>query len=87
MTITTYNKIVSFGFQGSQDTPSQDVITWLNSNNILRIEPYWRYLGSTPGYSWSRSWDDYSEKIDVECDCWEDLLEIALENSVTQALG
>jgi len=77
------SKLESLGFTGS--TPSE-AIQWLNSNNILRIEPYWRFLGSNPGFSWSKSWDDYSDKIEVECDTWEDLLEVALEKSVIEAL-
>lgn len=86
MTPTTYNKLTSLGFQGEQDTAAQEVINWLNSVNILRIEPYWRFLGGTPGYSWSKSWEDYSDKTEVECETWEELLEIALEESVKQAL-
>lgn len=77
------SKLESLGFTGS--TPSE-AIQWLNSNNILRIEPYWRFLGSNPGFSWSKSWDDYSDKIEVECDTWEELLEVALEKSVIEAL-
>lgn len=77
------SKLESLGFTGS--TPSE-AIQWLNSNNILRIEPYWRFLGSNPGFSWSKSWDDYSDKTEVECDTWEDLLEVALEKSVIEAL-
>ncbi len=87
MTTETYNTLKSLGFTGAQDTPSKEVISWLNDKEILRIEPYWRFLGANPGFSWSKSWDEFSGKIEVECDTWEQLLDIALEYSVGEALG
>lgn len=83
---SVYLKLQSLGFTGPQDTPPSEVILWLNDCHILRIEPYWRFLGSSPGFSWSKSWDEYSDKYDVECETWEELLEIALERSVMEAL-
>lgn len=83
---SVYLKLQSLGFTGSQYTPNSEVIHWLNESNILRIEPYWRFLGSSPGFSWSKSWDEYSDKYEVECETWEELLEIALEQSVSEAL-
>lgn len=86
MKTDTYERLQSVGFRGSIDTPAKDVITWLNNEEILRIEPYWRFLGSSGGYTWSKSWDEYSDKIEVECETWEELLEIALENSISDYL-
>lgn len=82
----TFEKLQSLGYKGSIDTPAQDVINWLNLAEILRVEPYWRFLGSLPGYSWSKSYEDYSEKTEVDCETWQELLEIALEESVRDAL-
>lgn len=87
MTSETFEKLQSVGFKGPIGTSAKDVINWLNSNNILRIEPYWRFLGAASGFSWSKSWDVYSDKIEVECATWDELLEIALEGSVNDALG
>ncbi len=86
MTPETYIILKKLGFTGSQKTPSKEVISWLNEKEILRIEPYWRFLGANPGFSWSKSWDEFSGKIEVECDTWEQLLDIALEYSVGEAL-
>ncbi len=86
MTTETYNTLKPLGFTGSQNTPSKEVISWLNEKEILRIEPYWRFLGANPGFSWSKSWDEFSGKIEVECETWEQLLDIALEYAVGEAL-
>lgn len=86
MKSTTFETLQSLGFTYPQDTPPSEVIQWLNKSNILRIEPYWRFLGSSPGFSWSKSWEEYSDKYEVECETWEELLEIALERSVMEAL-
>lgn len=83
---TVFAKLEERGFQGDASSSAQDAIQWLSQANILRIEPYWRFLGSVPGFSWSKSWEEYSDKIEVNCATWEELLEIALEQSVEQAL-
>ncbi len=87
MTSETYDILKSVGFTGAIDTPSKVVISWLNEKEILRIEPYWRFLGANPGFSWSKSWEEFSGKIEVECDTWDQLLDIALEWAVGEALG
>lgn len=74
------------GFSEGPEVPAQRVIDWLNHEGILRIEPYWHYLGSDGGFSWTKSWDQFSEPVEVSCETWEELLEIAVEKSVEQAL-
>jgi len=86
MTESTYAKLCSLGFLGNIDTPSQEVIHWLNLNEILRVEPYWRFLGADGGYSWSKSQMEFSDRVEVSCDTFEELLDIALDNSVKEAL-
>lgn len=86
MTSSTYNALYSLVYPGSQSDPAQIVIEWLSSQEILRIEPYWRFMGSLPGYSWSKSWEEFSDKTEVDCETWEELLEIALDRSVREAL-
>ena len=86
MTSGTYDILKSLSFPGSIDTLSKEVISWLNEKKNLRIEPYWRFLGANPGFSWSKSWEEFSGKIEVECETWEQLLDIALEWAVGEAL-
>ncbi len=86
MKSATFNKLQSLGYKGSQDDPANIAITWLRQKEILRIEPYWRYSRGESGYSWSKSWDQFSEKTPVKCETLEELYEIALENSVKEAL-
>ena len=86
MTEETYSKLQSLGFKGTKDTPAQETIHWLNFEGILRVEPYWRFLGADGGYSWSKSTEEFSEKVEVPCETFEELLDIALEDSVREAL-
>jgi len=86
MTEETYNKLRILGFCGTIETPSQEVINWLNLEEILRVEPYWRFLGADGGYSWTKSQMEFSDKTEVNCETFEELLDIALENSVKEAL-
>ena len=44
-------------------------------------------LNLTGAYSWTKSWDEFSEKIPVKCETTDELFEIALDNSVKEALG
>lgn len=87
MELTTYNKIKTLGFTGTQETDAKTVIDWLGNNELLRIEPYWRFLGANGGFSWTKTWEEYSEPVEVECETWQELLEIALEKSVMQAFS
>lgn len=82
----TFDKLKTLGFTGAIDTPSTEVMAWLNQSELLRIEPFWRYLGGEVGFSWSKSWDCFSPKIYVQVDTWEELLDLALERSVEEAL-
>ena len=86
MNPATFQKLQSLGYKGSQEDPALNAIVWLGQKEILRIEPYWRHLGSDGGYSWSKSWEEFSEKIPVNCETIEELYEIALDNSVKEAL-
>ncbi len=81
-----FDKLQSLGYKGTQDDPATNAITWLRQKEILRIEPYWRYSRGESGYSWQKSWDDFSERTPVQCETIEELYEIALENSVQEAL-
>lgn len=85
MNIETYDVVRSLGFQGTPDTPAKEVIYWLSEHKHVRIEPYWRFLGCTPGFTWSKSWDNFSPRYEVECETWEELLEIALERTLREA--
>lgn len=85
MTSSTYNALYSLGYPGSQSDSAKIVIEWLSAQEILRIEPYWRFLGSNPGFSWTKSWEEYSDNYEVECETWEELLEEALERSIMDA--
>jgi len=82
----TYSRLKAVGFPEGPEVPAQRVIDWLNHKDLLRIEPYWRYLGANGGFSWTKSWDQFSEPIEVPCETWEELLEKAVEISVQQAL-
>lgn len=86
MKSSVFSTLQNLGYTGSQDSTAQSAIDWLNSAGLLRIEPYWRFLGANGGFSWTKSWDEYSDPVEVACDSWEELLEIALEQSVEQAL-
>lgn len=81
----TYSTLRSLGYKGEQDSAAQTAIRWLSDSNLLRIEPYWRFLGADGGYTWSKSWDEFSDKREVSCETWEELLEIALEQSLEEA--
>ena len=85
MNTETYSILQSLGYKEGQDSPSADAIRWLNQEGHLRIEPYWRYLGASGGYSWSKSWDVFSDPVEVESSTWEELLDVALERSVKEA--
>lgn len=85
MKTTTFGTLKSIGYPGTERDPARIAIDWLSTSGRLRIEPYWRFLGSDPGFSWSKSWEVYSEKVEVQCETWEELLEIALERSVVEA--
>ena len=87
MKTQTYQILVKLGYKGTQEDPAQTVISWLASEEVIRIEPYWRFLGADGGFTWSKSWDEFSEKKEVQCEKWEDLLEIALEVSLEEAFG
>lgn len=85
MNTETYSILQSLGYTEGLDSPSADAIRWLNQEGHLRIEPYWRYLGASGGYSWSKSWDVFSDPVEVESSTWEELLDVALERSVKEA--
>ncbi len=82
---STYSTLQSLGYSGSPEDPAKKAIDWLSVNNHLRIEPYWHFLGADGGYSWSKSWDCFSDRVEVKCETWEGLLEIALERSLEEA--
>ena len=86
MNYATFQKLQSLGYKGTQDDPAENVITWLRQKEILRIEPYWHTSSDEHGYSWAKSWDEFSEKTPVDCETMEELFEIALDNSVKEAL-
>ena len=83
----TYCILQKLGYKGSQDDPAKTVISWLSAGDIIRIEPYWHYLGADGGFSWGKSWDVFSEPREVHCETWDELLEIALEVSLEEAFG
>lgn len=85
MKSSTYGILRKLGYQGSQEDPAQTVISWLSASEIIRIEPYWHYLGADGGFSWSKSWDEFCEPREVHCETWDELLEIALEVSLEEA--
>jgi hypothetical protein len=87
MNTATFLKLQSLGYKGTQNDPAQIAINWLRQKEILRIEPYWRFVNGVCGYSWTKSWDEFSEKIPVKCETTDELFEIALDNSVKEALG
>ncbi|MBO4754490.1 MAG: hypothetical protein J5543_07825 [Bacteroidales bacterium] len=86
MNYATFQKLQSLGYKGTQDDPAKNVITWLRQKEILRIEPYWRTYADECGYSWAKSWEEFSEKTPVNCETMDELLDIALDNSVREAL-
>lgn len=86
MNNSTYCILQELGYKGSIDDQAQDVINWLASSEIIRIEPYWHYLGADGGFSWSKSWEEFSDTKEVHCETWEQLLDIALEVSLEEAL-
>ena len=83
----TFDILQKLGYKGSKEDPAQTAISWLASEEIIRIEPYWHFLGADGGFSWSKSWEEFSDKKEVPCEKWEDLLEIALEVSLEEAFG
>lgn len=83
----TYCILQKLGYKGSIEDPAQTAISWLASEEIIRIEPYWHYLGADGGFSWGKSWDVFSEPREVHCETWDELLEIALEVSLEEAFG
>ena len=87
MNTETFEIVQGLGYKGTQSDPAEDVIKWLSSSELLRIEPCWHYLGAPGGFSWSKSWEEFSDPIEVECESFQQLQEIALEVSVKQALA
>ena len=87
MKAQTYQILENLGYKGTQEDPAQTAISWLASEGIIRIEPYWHYLGADGGFSWGKSWDEFGEAREVQCEKWEDLLEIALDVSLEEAFG
>lgn len=85
MNTETLSILRTLGYKEGQDSPSRDAIRRLNKEGHLRIEPYWRYLDASSGYSWSKSWDKFIDPVEVECSTWEELEYIALERSVREA--
>lgn len=85
MKSSVFDTLQRMGYKGSQDSPAKSAIDWLNSAGHLRIEPYWRFLGANGGFSWTKSWEEFSAPVEVACESWDELLEIALEQSVEQA--
>lgn len=83
----TYCILQKLGYKGSIEDPAKTVISWLSAGDIIRIEPYWHFLGADGGFTWSKSWEEFSDKKEVSCEKWEDLLEIALEVSLEEAFG
>lgn len=83
----TFAILQNLGFKGSIDDSADSVIKWLSSSELLRIEPYWRFLGAPGGFSWSKSWDEFSDPIEVDCETFVQLQEIALDESVRQAFS
>lgn len=81
----TFRKLQSLGYTGSVDDQAQTAISWLATGELLRIEPYWHFLGADGGFSWSKSWDEFCEPREVECNTWDELLAIALEVSLDEA--
>lgn len=49
MKTETFEVLQGLGYRGTQDDPAEDVIKWLSSSELLRIEPYWRFLGAPGG--------------------------------------
>ena len=84
---STYCILQKLGYKGSPDDQANSVISWLSPNDFIRIEPHWRFLGSNGGFSWGKSWDEFSEPKEVQCETWYELLEIALEVSLEEAFG
>ena len=83
----TYCILQKLGYKGSIEDSAKTVISWLSAGDIIRIEPYWHFLGADGGFTWSKSWEEFSDKKEVSCEKWEDLLEIALEVSLEEAFG
>lgn len=82
---STFCILQKLGYKGSQDDQTKTVISWLSANDIIRIEPFWHFLGSNGGFSWGKSWDEFGEAREVKCETWDELLEIALEVSLEEA--
>lgn len=85
MTREIYNRLRELGYPGTPEDTAGTAISWLSSAELLRIEPHWRFLGADGGFSWSKSWEEFSERQEVSCETWEELLETALEKSLAQA--
>lgn len=85
MTENTLDRLRELGYDGEPHETAQTIIRWLSDNEIIRIEPYWRFLGADGGFTWSKSWEEFSEKREVSCDTWEELLDIALQESLREA--
>lgn len=84
---STYCILQKLGYKGTQDDQAKTVISWLASEEIIRIEPYWHYLGADGGFSWGKSWDEFGEVREVKCETWVELLEIALKVSLEEAFA
>ena len=48
---STYDILQKLRYKGSQDDQAKTVISWLSANDIIRIEPFWHFLGSDGGFS------------------------------------
>ena len=83
----TFQILKELGYKGCQEDDAKTVIDWLASGEIIRIEPYWHYLGANGGFSWGKSWEEFGETREVKCETWEELLEIALDVSLEEAFG
>ena len=84
---STFCILQKLGYKGSAEDSAQTAISWLTSEEIIRIEPYWHFLGADGGFSWGKSWDEFGEAREVKCETWDELLEIALEVSLEEAFG
>lgn len=59
MKTQTYQILENIGYKCTQEDPSQNLMNSLTFEEIIRIEPYWRYLGEDVGFSCVKSWDEF----------------------------